>query len=66
MRDEIDHPTSPAVLRRFPIAFCRLLDPSRELQKQISLVMDKERKRPTGTDNEPEDKSAHKFPLPMV
>jgi len=62
MRDEIDHPSNLGrLLLRFPVAFRRLLNPSRELQKQISLVKDKERKRATGTDNQPEDKHSHKF-----
>ena len=28
MRDEIDHPSRPTGLRRFPVAFCRLLNPT--------------------------------------
>jgi hypothetical protein len=28
MRDEIDHPSRPTGLLRFPVAFCRLLNPT--------------------------------------
>ena len=62
MCNEVDHPSRPAGLLRLPVAFCRLFNPARELQKHLSLVVDKERESSSGTDNQTEDKCAHKIP----
>ena len=62
MRDEIDHPSRPTGLRRFPVAFSRLLNPTGELQEALSFIEDKERESSASTDNQTEDKCAHKVP----
>src|SRR5258707_15704424 len=62
MRDEVDHPSRPTLLLRLPVAFSRLFNLTRELQEHLSFIVDEERESRAGTDNQPEDKCAHKFP----